>query len=211
MLNIDTNFKDKNLIGLSNLVLDAWPHIYKKFPGIYAQRFSIAYIKFCKLISDRKEFVFDDNKLIACIFCQRIKNKSLNKKIQLLFMVIKYISLWILGYFGKHKYFRGFIRANSNKNKTLVKDYHEESYEISLFLVNSKYRYKGIGKEILNRFIQHAKSNGAKELILSTDELSNWMFYEKTGFYRSSECFDPVSSYLDNSKRKIFVYKKSFD
>jgi len=47
----------------ANLVLDAWAHLYKKFPWKYAFRFASAYIDYCKLTSNREDYLFVDNRL----------------------------------------------------------------------------------------------------------------------------------------------------
>ncbi len=205
---IKSKFKFKYTALLTGLVLNAWPHLYKKFPHRYAIHFSKAYIKYCQSISDWNEFVFIGNELVACIFCHPVKGFSVKIVVRLFTIFFKYLILWLFGYFGKINALWGFIKANSRKEKFLVKGYHNKSYEISLILVHSDYRNNGFGKILINNFEQHAKNKGFTEIVLTSDELSNWEFYGKIGFYKSYQCFDPVSSYLDDSKQHIFVYKK---
>ena len=211
MFIIKSNFQKEDIHKLAELVLNAWPHLFKKFPGKYAIRFSYAYIDYCNSISAWKKFTFNKEQLIACIFCQAGINNSISLRFKLFRLAFKYLFLWLIGYFGRYGAFGGFIKANSQKNNLIQKELKKGSYEIGLFLVHSKFRNRGLGKELLNYLIKDVEESGFDEIVLSTDEISNWMFYEKTGFYKSFECFDPVSSYLDGLEQRIFVYRRNLN
>jgi GNAT superfamily N-acetyltransferase len=198
----------KNKKDCANLVLDAWPHLYKKFPGKYAFRFASAYIDYCKLTSNWEDYLFVDNQLVACIFCRIPYKFSFIKKIHFIFVSFVFLLKWIFGYFGKENSFSCFLRANSLKSKMVIKNNSKKTYEISLFLVHSNYRNKGYGNKLLEKFSSFAKNSGFDELSLTCDSISNYGFYERNGFKRTFSCFDPVSSFLDNKTHDIFVYKK---
>jgi len=78
--------------------------------------------------------------------------------------------------------------------------------EVLFFVVESKHRGKRIGRALMDRFISAAKNKKVRTIILSTDALSNWRFYEKYGFKRYSEFKDDISSYIEGEDVKGFVY-----
>lgn len=53
--------------------------------------------------------------------------------------------------------------------------------EISILIVNKKYRGKNYGKKMIFKIFELAKKDGMKNLQILTDESSNFVFYEKLG------------------------------
>ena len=73
--------------------------------------------------------------------------------------------------------------------------------EIMLFLVDSKYRGKGIGSVLMDRFIMAAKEEGSIRMsVYADDQTSNWRFYENYGFERASIFYDNWSSYFNGTR-----------
>ncbi len=53
--------------------------------------------------------------------------------------------------------------------------------EISLLIVDKKYRGKGIGQKMINKTFEYAKKDNMKNIEILTDESCNFKFYEKCG------------------------------
>ncbi len=53
--------------------------------------------------------------------------------------------------------------------------------EISILILNSKYRGKGIGKKMLSLVFEYAKNDNMKNIQILTDESCNFKFYEACG------------------------------
>ena len=56
--------------------------------------------------------------------------------------------------------------------------------EISILILNSKYRGKGIGKKMLSLVFEYAKNDNMKNIQILTDESCNFKFYEACGCKR---------------------------
>lgn len=79
--------------------------------------------------------------------------------------------------------------------------------EVVLFVVDDAYRGRGIGRQLMNRFLAHAGESGAGVIYLYTDVESNWRFYEHYGYQLHATFNDPFVSYLRGEKLTGSVYK----
>lgn len=67
---------------------------------------------------------------------------------------------------------------------------------IEMFIVDSKHRGKGVGGELLSRFLRAARDAGSSLVTVYTDDrLSNWGFYERRGFRRVGAFYDNITSH----------------
>lgn len=70
--------------------------------------------------------------------------------------------------------------------------------EIMLLVLDERFRGKGIGKQLVDRFVNAAKNAGAKRVSVYTDDqASNWRFYERYGFRKASVFHDNWSSFWE--------------
>jgi len=78
---------------------------------------------------------------------------------------------------------------------------------IELLIVSSKYRGKGIGRMLVDRFVHAARGAGTSLVTVYTDDLmSNWTFYEKFGFKRVGSFHDNVTSYFAGKHSNALIY-----
>jgi ribosomal protein S18 acetylase RimI-like enzyme len=67
---------------------------------------------------------------------------------------------------------------------------------IEMFIVCSKHRGKGVGSELIDRFLRAARKSGSSLVTVYTDNMmSNWQFYEKRGFKRVETFHDNITSH----------------
>ena len=83
--------------------------------------------------------------------------------------------------------------------------------EISIFILDKKYRGKGIGKELLYKIFDLAKKDNIKNLQILTDESCTYQVYEKLGCKKVYETLVQNKEYgkLGNVlTEKAFIYEK---
>jgi ribosomal protein S18 acetylase RimI-like enzyme len=67
---------------------------------------------------------------------------------------------------------------------------------IEMFIVSSQHRGKGIGSELIDRFLRAARESGSSLVTVYTDDMmSNWQFYERRGFRRVGTFHDNITSH----------------
>ena len=88
-----------------------------------------------------------------------------------------------------------FLIKNKKEMQKYDEDYDflpeelESNYdgELSIIIVDKKYRGKGIGKKLFARMIQLAKRDKMNKMVILTDETSNYSFYERKGLKKIYE------------------------
>lgn len=83
--------------------------------------------------------------------------------------------------------------------------------EVVLFVVAARYRSKGVGKTLMQRFLNHARERRARRVTLQTDSTCNWRFYEIYGFERIATFPDAVTTYLTGREMEGFIYALDLD
>jgi GNAT superfamily N-acetyltransferase len=78
--------------------------------------------------------------------------------------------------------------------------------ELEFFVVHSKSQGLGVGKKLLNEYLQYCKEHDVKNIYLYTDVNCNYGFYEHHGFVRQGTL--PVTFELYNGKLTYdnFIY-----
>lgn len=79
--------------------------------------------------------------------------------------------------------------------------------EIELLIVAGAHRGSGIGKRLVDRFVEAARRAGASVITVYTDDkTSNWQFYERYGFKKVATFYDNVSSYFADVDSNGLIY-----
>ena len=79
--------------------------------------------------------------------------------------------------------------------------------EIELLIVDSHFRGKRIGKELVDRFLAVAGEAGVKVVTVYTEDLqSNYQFYERYGFRKVATFRDDVTSYFAGKPSTAIIF-----
>jgi ribosomal protein S18 acetylase RimI-like enzyme len=78
---------------------------------------------------------------------------------------------------------------------------------IEMFIVDSRHRGRGIGSELIERFLKAAADTGARLVTVYTDDhMSNWQFYERRGFRRVGTFYDNITSHYSGAHARGIIY-----
>jgi ribosomal protein S18 acetylase RimI-like enzyme len=78
---------------------------------------------------------------------------------------------------------------------------------IEMLIVDSRHRERGIGTELMDRFLRTAADSGARLVTLYTDDrMSNWQFYERKGFRRVGTFYDNITSHYSGAHTRGIIY-----
>ena len=112
------------------------------------------------------------------IICKTKITKEDNKKV--LDKLMEYNKL----YFEPHEYFNiGVFAYDENEFiGGIIGDIFGNWLELKYFVVDEKYRNKGIGKKILKAIEEEGKLRGCKYSLLDTFDFQARGFYEKYGY-----------------------------
>jgi len=113
----------------------------------------------------------------------------------------------LFGIYGKTPHRLSSLRGGLAGDKDTARNSPEVDGEITYLVIDSRYRGMGIGKELVDRFSEHAKGKGAKRIaVYTTEPGSDWGFYERYGFTRYSTFRDGFMSVIRDEEVKAMFY-----
>ena len=98
----------------------------------------------------------------------------------------------LIGKFGSWKIVYDFAKKGFKDLAPLMESQKEYDNEIKLFFVAEKSRGTGLGKTLMNRYVEHCRINNIKSIILITDEGCNYGFYEYYGYERVNQIHSSI-------------------
>jgi len=113
----------------------------------------------------------------------------------------------LLGLYGKTPDRLGWIMGGIATEKDIKRGRAEADGKIGLFVIDPAYQGKGIGKDLLHGFVEHAISRGASRLSVDSLEFESWGFYVKNGFTKLDATFrDSLHSRIRNEDVKGYQF-----
>ena len=165
-----------------------------------------AYVQFNYLLSDYAEVCSFKDQVVGFLFGLTDK-KQFNKKQKS--GIRKVIWRLMTGKYGKirKKYqFLFNVALTSIKVEYLCKKFNSE---VVLFVVDKEHRGKGLGRAMMDHFLEHLRRLKKHTVYLYTDVESNWKFYDIYGFRKYREFHDYELSFLRGKKTMSFLYYKT--
>ncbi len=114
------------------------------------------------------------------------------------------------GKYGKRANAFKFYKQLYKLHDDVMKDSNLFDSEINLFFVSSKVRGEGVGKKILNNFIETCKKNNINNTSLQTDTDCNYGFYDYCGFELHNEVYSKLYP-KTKGKYNTFCYTMKFN
>lgn len=167
-----------------------------------------AWIYLMEILSESEKIITykEKNNLIG--FCGYSKNNS-NKFIirKTFYKIIKNL----LYKSKKIKNVNGLKKYSNNYNYLPKELLNYFDGEVSILIVDKKYRGKGIGKKLLLEIFELAKKDKINKLQILTDESCNYKFYEVCG---CNKIYDTIVQNFEDGKiderntEKAYIYEK---
>ncbi|KNF07730.1 acetyltransferase [Gottschalkia purinilytica] len=133
------------------------------------------------------QVIENDGKTVGLLFGRIDKEFNLLKKLKCNFIILRKLISFLFNKNEKLSSFSDLIKRGRDLTympKNLKKMFDGE---ITLFVVDSRCRGKGIGKSLMNNFIDICRDKNLKKTYLFTDTECNYGFYEAYGFKRIRE------------------------
>ncbi|MCG2821465.1 MAG: GNAT family N-acetyltransferase [Candidatus Atribacteria bacterium] len=197
-------FDAKDISKCSELVVDAWPIVNALGTKEDVNKFISIFIELTLLSSTWREVVCVSDNIIGLLF-GRI-NSDYRNKFKAFFSILSIgmkIILW--KYKGVSKRLTLLRKIISTEIKVMLNSPKSDG-EVTFFIVDSKYRGKGIGRMSMDRFIDTAKKKNAKMISVYTEQESNWRFYENYGFRKYRTFYDDMTSFFRKEDINGFIY-----
>jgi ribosomal protein S18 acetylase RimI-like enzyme len=199
-------FNKEDTLRCSELAADAWPIVSTWVPKKDVVKFMHSYVEIYKLQSTWLEVACISGNIVGFLFGRVNTDYKMIAKIKAFFSILAIGIKIISGRYGNvSKPFTLLWKFDLNELK-VKRNTPKSDGEVVLFVVDSKYRGRGIGKVLMDRFMETAKNKNANVISVYTNTEANWRFYEKYGFKKYSAFYDDLTSYFKNEEVKGFVY-----
>ncbi len=182
-------YKDSDYKSCEMLVNNAWHFDTILKPQELANITKYLYTKGSDIASNFHRVAENNGKVIGFLFA--FNEKANKPKHNLWFGFANlYKILCIKGMsFKQKKQFLGILNTHAKNRLKIVK--HGRS-EIVLFVIDPEYQKMGLGKTLINEFINQCKNSGVPSIIVETNKLGASRFYERIGFKLLSDFDSPL-------------------
>ena len=194
-------YADADLDRCAALAAEAWP--IASVLSVNTHLLMQAYVRSSLLFSDYTEMCCADNKVIGFLF--GLTHKKL-PGLKARFELNRLFCEFVAGKYGpserRFRFLASFV-LTLLKVEWLCRRFDSE---VELFVVDAAHRGQGIGRSLVDHFVEHLRDTNKRTLYLYTNMVSNWRFYERYGFLKDREFYDNQLSFLRGTKTHGYIY-----
>jgi len=202
------NYTAADLDACGNLAREAWPMPPGIAIGLRTDMMIGNWIGSSVASSSWAEVAEDEHGVVGMLFGKVKGQPTLGTHHTPIGMEMRVILRGVFGSYGSFaRMFRLMASFMMTELKLLLYNPRTDA-EITMLIVGEAHRGKGIGKELVQRFIEGAKRQGTRSLSLYTDDqTSNWGFYEAMGFKQVKKFYDNGSSRYSGKHAIGMIYR----
>jgi len=166
-------------------------------------------IEITEAYSDWRKVACDSESVIGFLFGATRRKKSLRTTLDILRSSIIFTFRSYTRRPGDlRKLFSFFCRNILTESKVFLHSSDADG-EVAFFVINESYRGLGIGRSLMNGFLDFAKRTGVSEVsVYTTNPGCNWKFYEIAGFKVKASFDDDLVSYYERRPTKGLIFLK---
>lgn len=174
---------------LSNVMKETW-NFLTFFPDANNKSiiYELALDSLLTLYTYSSVVLDDENRVCGCLIGVVNKKVTLGLKIlkiqRSLKLFLKAIFYILTNKLGSRNEVWKYLIEIDKIFKSLQKDKHMFHSSIELLMLSPSCRGKGIGKSIMDNFVNYCKESDAKSIFLYTDRGCTYEFYDKYGYVR---------------------------
>ena len=200
-------FAAADILRCAEIATEVWPDVPESMTREEMTRLMTAYVEDSMIMSTRHEVACVSDEVVGVIFGSIEGAVRLEDRIR---MSVLRLSTWLR--FVAHG--RTSILTRSSvlmksiaTEMKLIRARPESDAEVTLLLLSSDHRGKGIGKLLMGRFLQEARSKSARTAtVYTTDPGCNWRFYERCGFKEVGGFDDDLVSFVQGVDTRGLVF-----
>lgn len=153
------------------------------------------------------ELAIINGEIAGFIFGRIDRHFSLIDKCYLAKIYLMLFGRFLLGRYGSRGKLIRLVVPLLSEEEELKKNLPPSEGRIEYFAVSPKYQGQGVGRKLMDRFVQHAARWNVQALSVFSGESVSFGFYERYGFQRWAEFHSPFTSYLHKKPIKGFSYR----
>ncbi len=200
-------FAAADLLRCAEIATEVWPDVPESMTREEMTRLMKTYVEDSMIMSTRREVACVSDEVVGVIFGSIEGGGGLEDRIR---MSVLRLSTWLR--FVAHGRTSVLTRSSVLMKSIvtelkLIRARPETDAEVALLLVSQGHRGKGIGRLLIDRFLQEARSKSARTAtVYTTDPGCNWHFYELCGFRKVGGFDDDLVSFVQGVDTKGLVF-----
>ncbi len=196
-----------DLAACARLCREAFPLVPSKFAGRDIGKVMSGQIDGSRVSSNYYELAVVDREVAGLLFGWVKRGSILVDRWRTLNRLLLIGVRFLLGRYGSRTKLIGIVRPGVQELRALTRNMPDSEAQVLLFAVAPKYHGTGIGRALMDRFVNHARMYRVRSVSVPTDETASFGFYERYGFARWAEYESPLESYLADRPIKAFIYR----
>lgn len=196
-----------DLPACADLCNEAFPLVSGRFAGQDVGKVMSGQVDGSRVSSNYQELAIVDREVAGLLFGWVKRGPMLADIWRALNRLLLIGVRCLLGRYGSRRRLIGLVRPGVQELRALTRNMPDSEAQVLLFAVAPRYHGIGLGRALMDRFVNHARRYRVRSVSVPTDETASFWFYEKYGFTRWAEYESPMESYLAGRPIKGFIYR----
>jgi len=192
-------------IGAAAFALDAGA-LDRKLNGVPIKIYEAA-ADVCDAVSTYRELAIVDGEVAGFIFGRIERHFTLIDRCCAMKRYLALLGPFLLGRFGRRRKLVKLLGPLLREEQEMRRNVPPSEGRVEYFAVSPKYQGQGVGRMLMDRFVQHAGRCGVQALSVFSGETVSFQFYERYGFRKWAEFDSALGSYLHDKLIKGFSYR----
>jgi GNAT superfamily N-acetyltransferase len=204
-------YKKDDRLQCAELAVQAWPIVEKLVEKDHVVTLMTAKMELVEIFSTYSEVILKDGRIVGFLFGFIKKEYHFVRVIKAIISIMMVCAKVLVNTYGRIKNPLNVLSLLTATDTTVEKIRNMFDGEVVFVVVSEAYRSRGLGRQLIDRFHDYALSNDCTKIMVTTDEMSNWKFYEIIGYRRIVVYEEKLSSYIMDKHINGFVYGIEID
>jgi len=207
--NDEIQFRDFRLSDIktcARISADAWPETASVSGGDTVRTMTL-YVEFYYYSATWLDVACVDGRVVGLLFGRIDRDGGMFGKIRSRLGHSKVYLKLITGRYWKASDRFKLMKSAMSDDRNITKNSPDADGEVMLFVVDGKFQGRGIGRALMDRFLQRARKVNSKRITVSTNDIGcNWGFYDKYGFKLQGSFRDSFTSFVRKEEIKNLIF-----
>lgn len=201
------DFRRSDIKTCARISADAWPETANVTGSGDTVRTMTLYVEFYYYSATWLDVACVDGQVVGLLFGRIDREQGMRGKVRSRLGHVRVYLKLLTGRYWKGADRFKLMRSAMSDDKNIVENSPDADGEVMLFVVDGRFQGRGIGKALMDRFLQQARKTDSKRITVSTNDIGcNWGFYDKYGFKLQSSFRDSFTSFVRKQEIKNLIF-----
>jgi ribosomal protein S18 acetylase RimI-like enzyme len=200
------DFRNSDVEACARISAGAWPETANVSGGDTVRTMTL-YVEFYVYSATWLDVACVDGRVVGLLFGRIDREHGRFGRIRSRLGHIKVYLKLIMGRYWKGRDRFRLVKFAMSDDRNITENSPDADGEVMLFVVDGKFQGRGIGRALMDRFLQRAREANSKRITVSTNDIGcNWGFYDKYGFKLQGSFRDSFTSFVRKQEIKNLIF-----